>query len=113
MPKKASKLGNQQLLNQVINESLLTLGEPIMETIQWHLKAHGVFVDSSDDLNLRLFYQQLQQIVGNMADMIMDELYDSLRQSSHDTSLQLDASEPVVSRIEQLLALNMAGGSSK
>ena len=83
-----------------------------METIQWHLKAHGVFLDSSDNLDLRLLFRYLEQIVGNIANMIMDDIYANLKQRDQRASLQLDPDDPVVNRIEQLLAFNSEGGAS-
>jgi hypothetical protein len=103
---------NQQVLHQAINNGLLTLGEPIMETIQWHLKNRGVFLDSNEDIDVRRFYQHLEQIVGHIADMIMDEIYENLRQGNKQESL-LNLEEPVINRIEQLLEANMGGRNSK
>lgn len=102
---------NQQLLHQAINEGLLTLGEPIMETITWHLKARGIFLESNDDVDLRLFYQHLEYIVGNIANMIMDEIFVNLRERANHAPLQLNPSDPIVNRIEELLAVKTGGGS--
>lgn len=82
-----------------------------METIQWHLKARGVFLDSNDDLDVRLFYQHLEYIVGNIANLIMDEIYENLREKGENITLQLNPSDPVVKRIEQLLAVKTGGSS--
>lgn len=80
-----------------------------METITWHLKARGIFLDSNEDVDVRVFYQHLEFIVGNIANMIMDEIYVNLRERTQLTPVQLKASDPVVNRIEELLA---GGGSS-
>ena len=103
---------NQQLLHQAINEGLLTLGEPIMETITWHLKARGIFLESDEDVDVRVFYQHLEYIVGNIANMIMDEIYVNLRERAQHAPLQFNPSDPVVSRIEALMAVKTEGGSS-
>lgn len=105
---------NQQLLHEAINEGLLTLGEPIMDTIEWHLKARGIFLHSKDDLDLRQFYQHLEYIVGNIANLIMDEIYENLRQRNQlaSSASQFNPEDPVLSRIEQLLAIKTGGGSS-
>lgn len=88
-----------------------------METIQWHLKNHGVFLDSNEDIDVRRFYQHLEQIVGHIADMIMDEIYENLRQGNQQESRlnlkELNLNEPVINRIEQLLEANMGGRNSK
>jgi hypothetical protein len=84
-----------------------------METIQWHLKAHGVFLDSNDDLDVHQFYQHLEHIVGHVADMIMDEIYENLRQRNQDVSSPINPDEPVMKRIEQLLAIKAKGGNSR
>jgi len=104
---------SQQLLHEAINEGLLTLGEPIMDTIEWHLKARGVFLDSNDDLNLRQFYQHLEYIVGNLANMIMDEIYENLKQRNQlaASASQFNPKDPVLNRIEQLLAIKTGGGT--
>ena len=103
--------GSQQILHKAINEGLLTLGEPIKETIQWHLRANGIFLDTEEDLDVRMFYQHLGQIIGNIADMVMDEIYNNLSDTgNHD--FQSNLNDPVVDRIEQLLAINAEAGGS-
>jgi hypothetical protein len=100
---------NRQVLQQAINDGLLALGEPVMKTIQWHLKAHGIFIDSNEDVDLRLLYTNLQQIVGNIADVILEDVYANLsakssftneRQQHHDSN---KLSEPTIAKIEKLL----------
>jgi hypothetical protein len=83
-----------------------------METIQWHLKNRGVFLGSNEDIDIRRFYQHLEQIVGHIADMIMDEIYENLRQGNQHES-RLNLKEPVINRIEQLLQANMGDWNSK
>ncbi len=101
------------MLHKAINEGLLTLGEPIRDTIQWHLRANGIFLDTEEDLDVRRFYQHLGYIIGNIADMVMDEIYNNLSErAKHD--VQLNLNDPVLDRIEHLLAINAeAGGSLK
>lgn len=94
---------NQQILHQAINESLLSLGEPIMKTIKWHLGAHGLFIDSKDEVNVRVLYDQLEEIVGNIADVVMNEIYSNLSQKNALTVESIKSSESVVAKIEQLL----------
>lgn len=80
-----------------------------METIQWHLKSHGVFLESNEEIDIRRFYQHLEQIVGHIADMIMDVIYENLLQGNHQES-RLNLNDPVVNRIEQLLHESTTGG---
>jgi hypothetical protein len=94
---------NQQILQQAINESLLSLGEPIMKTIKWHLGAHGLFIDSKDQVDVRVLYSHLEQIVGNIADVVMDEIYVNLSQRNTVTVGSMKSSESALTKIEQLL----------
>lgn len=103
--------GNQQMLHKAINEGLLTLGEPIRDTIQWHLRANGIFLDTEEDLDVRRFYEHLGFIIGNIADMVMDEIYDNLSDGGN-RDVKLNQNDPVLDRIEQLLAINAEAGGS-
>jgi ribosomal protein L20A (L18A) len=91
------------LLHQAINEGLLSLGEPIMKTILWHLKAHGVFVDSRNEIDVRVLHSALRQIVGNIADVVMEEVYSNLAARNGLTIKQIKSTEAVVVKIEKLL----------
>lgn len=94
---------NDEILRQAISNGLLALGEPIMRTILWHLKAQGIFLDSRDEINVRLLYQELEQIVGNIADEVMNEIYENLMRTKQNESLEFNHSDPIVNRIEQIL----------
>jgi hypothetical protein len=96
---------NQQILQQAINDGLLSLGEPIMKTIKWHLAAHGLFIDSKEQVNVRELYNYLEQIVGNIADVVLNEIYASLTQKNGVTLENNNPSESVLSKIEQLVEL--------
>jgi hypothetical protein len=96
---------NQQVLQQAINEGLLSLGEPIMKTIKWHLAAHGIFIDSKDQVDVHVLYNHLEQIVGNIADVVMNEIYTNLSQRSVLSVNNLKSSESVVTKIEQLMKI--------
>jgi len=93
----------QQILQQAINEGLLSLGEPIMKTIKWHLGAHGLFIDSKDQVDIRVLHNHLEQIVGNIADVVMNEIYASLSDRNAISVGSINSSESIVSKIEQLL----------
>ncbi len=96
---------NQQLLQEAINDGLLSLGVPIMKTIKWHLAAHGLFIDSKEQVNVRELYNYLMQIVGNIADVVMNEIYASLTQRNGIPIGSNRSSESVVSKIEKLVEL--------
>jgi len=97
------------ILGRLISEELQTLGEPVMKTIEWHLKAHGVFLDADNSLDVRQTFGYLEQIVGGIAHMMMDEIYEILVQRYSHAALQINPDDHVLSRIEQLLAANSAG----
>jgi hypothetical protein len=93
------------VLQQAINDGLLALGEPIMKTILWHLKEQGIFVDSRNEIDVRQLYQHLEEIVGNVADVVMNEIYDNLSKGNQ-ISVQLNPDDPILDRIERLLEVN-------
>ena len=101
---------NDEILRQAISNGLLSLGEPIMRTILWHLKAQGIFLDSRDEINVRLLYQELEQIVGNIADEVMNEIYENLMRTKQNESLEFNNTGPIVNRIEQFLEVSSSGG---
>jgi hypothetical protein len=103
------------VLQEAINEGLVSLGEPIMKTILWHLAARGIFIDSSDPVDIRVLYDNLEQIVGNVTDVIMNEIYANLRARNNLTVKNIRSSdEPVIARIEKLLQIDSKqGGNTK
>jgi hypothetical protein len=103
--------GIHEVLQQAISDGLLALGEPIMKTILWHLKEQGIFVDSRNEIDIRLFYQHLEEIVGNVAEVVMNEIYANLSQGNQ-VSMQLNPDDPVVDRIVQLLEVNRRRGAN-
>jgi len=73
---------NQQqrtMLNTAIRESLLSLGETIMNTILWHMRLKGVILDDSIDTDIDIFFDSLAEIVGNVADVVMKDVYTNLQ----------------------------------
>jgi hypothetical protein len=101
---------NDEIVRQAISHGLLALGEPIMRTILWHLKAQGIFLDSRDEINVRLLYQELEQIVGNIADEVMNEIYENLMRTKQNEPLEFNNNGPIVNRIEQFLEMSARGG---
>lgn len=70
---------NQEVLREAICDTLLALGWPITKTILWHLHKTGFFLISKEELDVQLFYKHLGQIVGQGAEMIMNQIYENLR----------------------------------
>ena len=108
----------QEILREAITDGLLALGEPIMKTILWHLKAQGVFIDAKNQIDIKLLYQDLEQIVGNIADVVMFEIYERLKASSHATVAEVaeegTTENSVLTQIEEILVLkNGQEGNSK
>jgi hypothetical protein len=107
----------QDILREAITDGLLALGEPIMKTILWHLKAQGVFIDSKNQIDIKLLYQDLEQIVGNIADVVMFEIYERLKanaQTSVAEAAQASSGNSVLNQIEELLVIkNGEGGTTR
>lgn len=99
----------QEILREAITDGLLALGEPIMKTILWHLKAQGVFIDSKNQIDIKLLYQDLEQIVGNIADVVMFEIYERLKASSHTPASEAaevgTTENSVLTQLEELLVI--------
>src|SRR5437867_2775054 len=65
-------------LQFAINKGLSALGDPIMNTINWHLHSRGFFIESGN-IDIALFYDHLSEIIGNVADSVLEEVYMELR----------------------------------
>jgi hypothetical protein len=74
---------DQGMLRRAIGTSLLTFGEPVMKTVLWHLKTHGFFLESDDKINMRLFFDHLESLIGGAAYVVLDEIVGSLIQSDY------------------------------
>lgn len=72
---------SQDALREAICDTLLALGWPVTKTIIWHLNAKGVFLASKEELNVEQFYQHLIQIIGQAADIILNQIYENMKQS--------------------------------
>ena len=65
------------ILHQSIIASLHSLGERPMNAILYHLSAKGVSIDSTN-LDVKSFYSSLEEILGYMADTIVDDIIQQL-----------------------------------
>lgn len=99
------------ILQRAINEGLDQLGGPIVKTIVWHLRSNGVFLDSQSEIDLRLFHKHLEDIVGNIADIVLSEVYESLRKRYPNCHDSMDSHLGIIDRIDRLLA-KQAGGDA-
>lgn len=74
---------DQQVLRHAINDALLSLGGPITDTIVWQLGARGMLLSSHIDV--RLFYEYLGDAVGVGADIVMNDVYENVKQMVENT----------------------------
>ena len=70
--------GDQEVLRRAIHDALLSLGGPITETIVWQLGARGMLLSSHIDV--RLFYEYLEDAVGVGAYIVMNDVYENVKQ---------------------------------
>jgi hypothetical protein len=107
---------NREIVQQVIVDELHELGEPVMKTIVWHLNTNGIFLDSKEKIDIRLFYDELGKIVGNVADIAIESIYENLRSKAQFESLppisKSGSLEPALNKIEQLMIPNGNSGGS-
>jgi len=72
---------NQDSLREAICDTLLSLGWPVTKTIIWHMNAKGLFLASKEELDVEQFYKHLVQIIGETADIILNQIYENIRRS--------------------------------
>lgn len=78
--KEEQRRKKQSMLSSAIHKSLLSLGEPIMKTILWHLQLRGFSLNTNNqDIDVNMFYNYLNEIVGNLADVITEDVYSNLQ----------------------------------
>jgi hypothetical protein len=77
---------NQNKLRQTINNVLSAFGQPVMITIIWYLKGKGVILDSGHNIDLAVFQKALQEITGDIAEMILIQIYAALDQACRNCS---------------------------
>lgn len=59
------------VLHQAIIASLKSLGERAMHSVIWHLSNNHILVDSNN-LDVKKFYESLQDIIGPSADAVIE-----------------------------------------
>ena len=96
-----------------------------METILWHLNSRGIYLDSKSPIDIYLLNEQLKEIIGNVTEVVMDEIYDNLinvyylslgsdggRGYPISAKVEKNNSEYAVDRITSLLSI-MKGGTAQ
>jgi hypothetical protein len=98
---------NQILVRQAIDEAISSLGGPIHKTINWHMNNRGVFADPKR-INIKIFYDNLKELLGPGADMIMEETWEHLTKQ-HGVRLDRDF-ERKHSPVERIQKIIEVGG---
>jgi len=68
----------RDIVRKAIDDAISSLGGPIHKTITWHMNNRGVFSDP-DKLDVNLFYDNLKELMGPGADMILEEAWQNVR----------------------------------
>lgn len=71
-PDDADSAPNNTVDREAIDNAISSLGGPIHKTIVWHTNNRGVFGDT-DKIDIDFLYQNLRELLGPGADMIMGE----------------------------------------
>jgi hypothetical protein len=69
---------DQTLLRQAIGSTLRAFGDPVMKTVLWHMETRGIFLDSNEKIDMRLFYEHLESLIGEASVVVMGEIVQSL-----------------------------------
>ena len=100
-------MGRNQILVCAINDSLLSLGEPIKQTIVWHLNAQGIYLDERKSVDIRQLYKHLEHIIGDITEVVLAEIYDRLKADVPGASVLGETDgNTTVEMIERLLGLH-------
>jgi hypothetical protein len=78
---------NHDIFRDIIDNVLSSYGHPIMSTIQWHLKASGVIPNARTPINIPMFHKALQQITGDVANIIWNDICARLDKACEDHNL--------------------------
>lgn len=61
----------QRLAWKCTQDALATLGEPTMQSLEWHMSNAGVSM-APDDFDIKRFHASLFELMGVGADIVMD-----------------------------------------
>lgn len=93
---------------EAVSRALSELGNSTMRSIIWHLENKGILLDPPNFV-LRRFYDGLQELLGNGADMLMQEVYEDLLKRlglDHEPATGLSP----LDKIENLMTTTKSGG---
>ena len=69
---------DQMITRNVLLQTIGSLGGPVSKTIMWQMSNKGVFSESTR-IDINAFYQNLKELVGPGADMIMQVTWQKLQ----------------------------------
>ena len=93
---------------EALSRALSELGNSTMHSLIWHLKNKGISLDPQNFV-LHRFYDGLQELLGNGADMLMQEVYEDLLKRLgvvHEPAAGLS----LVDKIEKIMITTKTGG---
>lgn len=85
---------DQSMLRQAIGLSLRSCGEPVMKTVLWHMETQGIFLDSNDRIDMRLFYENLESLIGSASVVVMDEIVERLIRADNERAFETNRCVP-------------------
>ncbi len=92
---------------EAVIDTLSELGSSTNRSLIWHLENKGISLDPQNFV-LQHFYQGLEELLGNGADMLMQKVYENLRKR-----LSVDPGPLVglsaVDRIEKIISMKDGG----
>lgn len=68
----------KDIVRKAIDDAISSLGGPIHKTITWHMNNRGVF-SNPDKLDINFFCDNLKELLGPGADMILEEAWQNVR----------------------------------
>jgi hypothetical protein len=100
--------GSQTIVRQAIDEAISSLGGPIHKTITWHMNNRGVFADPKK-IDITFFYNNLKELLGPGADMIMEDTWDHL-QKQHGVQIdrEFERKHSPVEKIQRVIEVGEA-----
>ncbi len=98
----------QKEIIEAVSSAMSELGNATMRSLIWHLKNKGISLDPQNFV-LQRFYDGLQELLGNGADMLMQEVYELLLKRlgvDHEPAAGLSP----LDKIEKIMITTKSGG---
>lgn len=95
------KSTEQVVLRRVVDETIRSLGGPVSKTIMWHMTNRGILSESTR-IDIKAFYQNLKELVGPGADMIMEETRKHL-EKHYGIKAERDTKSSPLERIQKIM----------